>query len=37
MDTFVQSVVEAVSKGRALILPKSRVQLFGDPEVEKNK
>jgi len=32
MDTFVQSEVEAVSKGGALILPKGRVQLFGDPE-----
>ena len=37
MDTFVQSEVEAVSKGRALILPKGRVQLFGDPEIEKNE
>ena len=37
MDTFVQSEVNAVSRGRALILPKSRVQLFGDPEIEKNK
>ena len=37
MDTFVQSEVEAVSKGGALILPKGRVQLFGDPEIEKNE